>query len=64
MSAGVETRLQVFDMGDHVVTTIHRVDATGEESAEILSMTGKLKLSLVEDTPKAKGHETIFNWRR
>lgn len=61
-----KTTLQTFDMGDQVVTTIHRIGADGSESADVLNVSERLELEL-EETVKARSAvkgERVYDWQR
>lgn len=61
-----KTILETFPLGDQLVTTVHRIESDGTESADVLSVCDKLELEL-EDTAKARAvvpGERVYSWQR
>jgi hypothetical protein len=61
-----KTQVQIWHAGDKVVSTVHHIDAEGNETSEVLSASEPLELEL-EETAKArtvvKG-ERVYDWQR
>lgn len=61
-----KTTLQTFEMGDQVVTTIHRIECDGRETADVLNVSDRLELELVEDVQQRAPvvRENVYSWNR
>ncbi len=60
-----KTTLQTFKMGDHVVTTVHRIECDGTESADVLAVNEEMHIEL-EETAQARTpavRENVYGWQ-
>lgn len=53
------TQLRQWPYGNKLLTTVHHVDQTGEETVEITGVHDKLDLSIVDEAAD-RGHEMVL----
>lgn len=57
-----KTEINIWRTGSKVVSTVHRIDAEGNETSEVLSASEPLALALEETVPPPR--EQVYGWQR
>lgn len=57
-----KTEVNIWNTGGKVVSTVHRIDAEGNETSEVLNASDPLELSLEEAAPAPR--EQVYGWQR
>lgn len=59
-----KTEINIWHAGDKIVSTVHRIDADGTESSQVLNVADPVELTLEDEAPRVAQSEQVYNWQR